>query len=248
MDTQKRDLQRVGVLLVFCSLLALYGCGDDATGSDDGQTGTTFQGTVTVFDAPGSTVGPAQVGSVVVPGVNVSIGGKDTVTDANGDFVIRDFPISGSMIASFALGSAVGNYTVIGFVNGATVTLDQVQYSNGQVSTAHTGTWVGTGGSTDPGSQGQIALTMILEANGNALTGTASIASSDTTQWSINGYETGTTVDGSMSVESTNSPCASGGTFTGTFTADTLSGSFIEVNPPAGCGPPESGIFRVVKQ
>jgi len=247
MDTQRSGSKRVGVLVVLCSLLALYGCGDDATGSDD-ETGTTFQGTVTVFDVPGSAVGSAQVASLGVPGVTVTIGGKDTVTDANGDFIIRNFAISSSLIASFAMDTAIGNYTVVGSAIGATFILDQVQYSNGQVSTAHTGTWVGTGGSTDPGSQGQIALTMILEANGNALTGTASIGSPDNSVWSISGYETGTTVDGSMAVVSTDSPCASGGTFTGTFTADTLSGSFVEVNPPAGCGAPESGILRVVKQ
>jgi len=248
MDTQKRGRKRYGSLVVLCSLLALYGCGDDATGSNGDESGATFQGTVTVFDVPASAAGSARLASVAVPGVNVSIGGKDTVTDANGDFIIRNFAISSSLIASFAKDTAIGNFTVVGFVNGATFTMDQVQYSNGQVSTAHTGTWVGTGGSTDPGSQGQIALTMILEANGNALTGTASIGSPDNSVWSISGYETGTTVDGSMAVVSTDSPCASGGTFTGTFTADTLSGSFIEVNPPAGCGAPESGIFRVVKQ
>jgi hypothetical protein len=51
-----------------------------------------------------------------------------------------------------------------------------------------------------------------------------------------------------MTVVSTGSLCASGVTFAGTFAADTLSGTFVEVNPPAGCGPPENGIFRVVKQ
>ena len=58
MDMQKRGRKRDGVLVVLCSLLALYGCGDDATGSDDEQTGTTFQGTVTVFDVPAVRSGP----------------------------------------------------------------------------------------------------------------------------------------------------------------------------------------------
>jgi hypothetical protein len=116
------------------------------------------------------------------------------------------------------------------------------------VSTAHTGTWVGTGGSDDPGSQGQIALTIVLQANGNVLSGTASIGAPDNTTWSLSGIEDGTGVTGSMSVVSTESECAAGGDFTGAFDADTLSATFIEVDPPAGCGPPETGSFRVVKQ
>jgi len=245
MEMQKRGKKCDGALVVLCSLLVLFGCGDDGTGP--GQTGATLQGTVTVFDAAAPAVGLARVGSVATPGVLVSIGTKETETDANGDFALFDIPLD-SQIVAFSKDGAVGRYTMIGIVTGATFTLDQIQFSGGQVSTAHTGTWVGTGGSTDPGSQGQIALTMILEANGNSLTGTASIGSPDNSVWSISGKETGTSVDGEMTVVSTDSSCASGGTFVGTFSADTLTGTFIEVNPPAGCGTPESGIFRVVKQ
>jgi hypothetical protein len=64
----------------------------------------------------------------------------------------------------------------------------------------------------------------------------------------MSGTETGKKVDGAMTLVSSNSTCAAGATFTGTFVADTLSGTFVEVNPPAGCGSPESGTFRVVKQ
>ena len=247
METQKRSGKRDSAVVVLCSLLILYGCGDDGTGPGEEQTGAMLQGTVTVFDAPASAVGLARLGSVVTPGVLVSIGTKETETDASGDFALYDIPL-GSQIVRLSKDGAVGTYTLVGIVSGATFTLDQIQYSGGQVSTAHTGTWVGTGGSTDPGSQGQIALTMILEANGNSLTGTASIGSPDNSVWSISGKETGTSVDGAMTVVSTDSPCASGGTFVGTFSADTLNATFVEVDPPAGCGPPENGIFRVVKQ
>ncbi len=89
---------------------------------------------------------------------------------------------------------------------------------------------------------------MILEQNGNSLTGTASVGSPDDSAWHISGTETGHSVDGSLMLVSSNSPCATGVTFEGTFVADTLSGTFIEVDPPAGCGTPEPGIFRVVKQ
>jgi hypothetical protein len=56
-----------------------------------------------------------------------------------------------------------------------------------------------------------------------------------------------------MAVVTTNSDCASGGKFEGTFSGNTLSGTFIEVHTaqyPRGddCGDPESGIFNVVKQ
>ena len=64
----------------------------------------------------------------------------------------------------------------------------------------------------------------------------------------LSGTETGKTVDGEMTLVSSNSTCAAGATFTGTFVADTLNGTFVEVKPPAGCGSPESGTFRVVKE
>jgi hypothetical protein len=54
-----------------------------------------------------------------------------------------------------------------------------------------------------------------------------------------------------MTVTSTNSECASPGDFEGTFRADTLEGTFEEVHTDslnALCGPPESGVFSVIKQ
>ncbi len=255
METHERERKRDSALVILCSLLLLYGCGDDGTGTDEEQTGATLQGTVTVFDATSSAVLFAGMGSAQVPGVRVSIGTKETETDANGDFVIRDIPLGDRVVSfsqedavGFSQSTAAGTYFLTGIVAGATFTLDQVQVNGALVSTAHTGTWVGTGGSTDPGSQGQIALTMILEENGNSLTGTASVGSPDNSVWSVSGKETGTAVDGELTVVSSNSSCASGVSFEGTFSADTLSGTFVEVNPPAGCGSPESGTFRVVKQ
>jgi hypothetical protein len=229
-------------------LLIFHGCDDNGTGPDEEDpTGATLQGTVTVFDASVSAVGPGRHRPLLTPGVLVSIGTLETESDTSGAFVLHDIPL-GDQVVSFSKEGAVGNYTLSGIVRGATFNLDQIQYRSGEVSTAHTGTWVGTGGSTGPGGQGQIALTMILAANGNSLTGTASIGSPDNTIWSISGTENGTSVDGELTVVSTNSACAAGADFTGVFSDDTLSGTFVEVNPPAGCGPPESGTFRVVKQ
>jgi hypothetical protein len=135
-----------------------------------------------------------------------------------------------------------------GITQGSQFVLNGIEVNNGTVKTEHTGTWVGTAGSTEPGSQGQIAFTLIIQANGNALTGTGSVAPPDNSVWTMTGKETGKKVDGEMTLVSSNSECATGATFTGDFVADTLKGTFIEVNPPAGCGTPESGEFRVVKQ
>ena len=148
----------------------------------------------------------------------------------------------------FSGSGIVGSYTVNGVEENTTFELNGVQVNNGLVTTEHTGTWVGTAGTSEPGSQGQIAFTLIIAANGNLLSGTASVAPPDASVWTMAGFENGTQVSGVMALVSTNSSCATGGTFTGTFSADTLSGDFTEVNPPPGCGDPESGTFRVVKQ
>jgi len=246
MDRQNRSRKNQYAGVVLCSSLLLFACGDDGAGPEDEATGASLQGTVVAFDAPGGVAGPA-LSAAVTPGVEVSIGTKETVTDEDGFFQLFDIAI-GDQVLKLRKDATEAEFLVSGITRGTSFAFDQIQYSAGQVSTAHTGTWMGTGGSTDPGSQGQIALTMILQANGNVLTGTANIGAPDSTVWSITGIETGTTVDGSMSVVSTKSSCASGGDFSGTFSADTLSGTFIEVNPPAGCGTPESGTFSVVKQ
>jgi hypothetical protein len=249
-DTQKRVGKRIGkreaALAILCSLLILGGCDDNAAEPEE-SSGAVLQGTVTSFDTGAGADPSPGLAALQVPDVLVSIGTLQTETDSTGGFTLSDIPV-GDQNVSFAKSGAVGNYLLSGIAMGSSFLLEGVQVAGGAVSTSHTGTWEGTGGSTDPGSQGQVAMTMILSVNGNALTGTASIGPPDNTSWSISGTENGTSVAGQMTVESTESPCASGGNFNGAFEADTLSGTFVEVNPPAGCGDPEHGTFRVVKQ
>ena len=242
MDTQK-TLRIPRRAAAFTLALALcVGCGDD-NGPEEEQTGTSIQGTVTAFQAQVVNGGFALAS---IEGVTVTIGSKSTETDGNGDYLLRDFPI-GTQNVQFSRDGGTG-ILVLSEIERGDAFAFEVEVNGGQVSTQHTGTWVGTGGSTDPGSQGQVALTMIIAQNGNALTGTASIGDPDNTSWNISGTETGHSADGHLTVTSTNSQCAAGVDFEGTFVADTLSGTFIEVDPPAGCGTPEPGSFRVVKQ
>ena len=243
MEMQKAFRNRRRALAIPLAFLVFVGCGDD-NGPEDEQTGTTLQGTVTAFQAQ---VVAGGFELAATEGVVVSIGSRSTETDANGSFTLRDFAV-GTQNVLFSRDGGSGTYVLSEIERGDSFLLDQVEVSGGQVSTQHTGTWIGTGGSTDPGSQGQVALTMIISQNGNALTGTASIGEPDNSSWNISGTETGHSVDGILTVTSTNSQCAAAGDFEGTFVADTLSGTFIEVDPPAGCGTPEPGIFRVVKQ
>jgi hypothetical protein len=235
-------------LLLLSATLPWAACGgDDSTGPGDSGTGATLQGTVTAFETGQAAVVSTPVTLFSVPGVAVTIGSKSVVTDAAGGFTIQDIP-TGDHAVTFSKEGITGTYYVQGIVAGGTITLDEVQYSGGHVATKHTGTWIGTGGSSDSSSQGQIALTMILSVDGNALSGTATGAAPDSSVWSIEGTETGTAVSGSMSLVTSNDECATGGDYTGEFSADTLKGDFVEVDPPDGCGDPESGTFRVVKQ
>lgn len=250
MSIQNIHGKRGGVIFLLLALVSAYGCGDDDNGPEEQQTGTVLQGTVTSFQAH---VVPSGFALAATEGVRVEIGSKSTVTDAEGNFVVRDFPIS-TQDVDFSRDGAGGTLVLYDVEPG-----DEYEFlfsiNGGQVSTQHTGTWVGSGGSTDPGSQGPVALTMIIAQNGNALSGTASIPPPDNTSWNISGTENGYSVKGAFTVTTTNSECASDGEFTGVFSAGTLDATFTEVRGPdwtdeqeAACGPVESGVFTVVKQ
>lgn len=207
---------------------------DDGTGPEE-QTGATIQGTVVQFDAG------------AVNGVKVKVGERSTRTDGGGNFTVRNVPL-GDPVMDLSKDGSSGSYRVIDVTQGEMFVFNGIQVSGGQVKTEHTGTWVGEGGSTDPSSQGMVPFTMIIQANKNVLEGTAFIPPPDSTTWSFEGSENGINATGEFKVLSTLSGCATGGTFEAVFTADTLEGDFIEVNPPDTCGPPEEGRFRVVKQ
>ena len=246
MSAQKtfRIHQRAPAILL--ALLLCVGCGDDNDPEDE-STGTLLEGSVTDVQAKVVRGGFALAST---EGVTVSIGSKTTQTDVNGNFTLRDFGI-GTQDVLFFHDDGSGAFVLTDVERG-----DEYSFlfsiSGGQVSSQHTGTWVGNGGSTDSTSQGLVALTMVIAQNGNDLTGTASIGAPDNTSWNIIGTETGHTATGTLTVTSTNSDCASDGDFEGTFVADTLSGTFVEVHAADGsqdhCGPNEAGIFNVVKQ
>jgi len=229
-------------MIAACSLGIAVACGDDSSPEDE-QTGTVLQGTVTSFQP--QVVGGG-FGLFSTEGVTVRIGSLSTETDASGDFTLRNFGL-GTQNVLFSRDESMGTYVLSYVDRGDAIFLNEVQFSGGNISTQHTGTWVGTGGPAE------VALTMVIAHNGNALSGTASIAGPDATVWTIDGKETGLAAEGTMDVVSTNSECASGVEFDGTFSADTLKGTYLEVytaDYPTGteCDEPETGVFTVVKQ
>lgn len=244
--------RHLGVIAVGCAFVVGFGCGDGGTGSDDEQTGATLRGQIVQFEglaakesAPAGD--PLFLAMAPTNDVDVSIGNKKTTTDANGFFLVNDIPL-GDNVIMFSGSGISEDYFLGGIEVGTTVQMDSVKIKGGQVKTKHTGTWVGTAGSTEPGSQGQVIFTLVIAANGNSLSGTGTVAPPDNSVWSMSGKETGLTVEGEMTLVSTNSSCATGAGISGTFSADTLFGTFVESDSIAGCGSPESGTFRVVKQ
>ena len=248
MKTRNAERNRYWNPALLLTLLVCVGCGDDDNGPDDEQTGTVLQGTVVEFQAQ---VVPGDFALAANEGVNVSIGSKSTQTDAAGNFTLRDFQV-GNQNVDFSRDGGGGTLVLTAVEPG-----DEYDFlfsiNGGNVSTQHTGTWVGQGGSDESAA---VTITMIIAQNGNALSGTASIPPPDNTSWNISGTETGFSVDdGTFTVTTTNSFCASDGEFTGTFTADTLVATFVEVRGPdwtaeqaEECGDPESGGFRLIKQ
>jgi hypothetical protein len=234
------------VLLLGTCLPLIAACGDDDSGPDDEQTGASLQGTVIAFEAGQAAVVPARIAAVGTPGVRVSIGSKSVETSIAGNFIISDIAI-GDQEVTFSKDDASGIYLLSDIEPGEAFLLDQVQYSGGQVMTKHTGTWVGTADSNDPDSQALIDVELVIGGSGNSITGTAN-ASPETGTWTLDGTETGFDMEGTLTLVVSESACSADMWIEGTFLADTLTGTFTEVNPPAGCGPVESGPFRLVKQ
>ena len=243
-------IQRLtAVVLALIIPFAVTACGDDdGTGPGDDATGARLEGRVVVFDLGQASVRHHFLSSLDEPGVTVAVGSKSTITDADGRFLLEDIPI-GDQVLGFSRDGATRTYLLSDVDRGEAFELDSIELRMDGISTQHTGTWEGTAGSVEPGSQGPIALTMILEKNGNVITGTATGGPPDNSTWSLEGTETGLAMEADFDLVSSADSCATGGELSGTFDADTLAGTFIEVNPPAGCGiTPESGLFRVVKQ
>lgn len=154
-------------------------CGGDGTGIEIEQTGVTLQGQVVqvgnqasadVWSPDGSSGSASQLAFAPVSGVSVTVGSQSTETDQNGDFSIPNVPLE-DFTAVFSGSGITGPYNWTDFEGNTVLQMNGVQLESGTVATEHTGTWVGTGGSTDPGSQGQIAFTLIIAANGNARQG-----------------------------------------------------------------------------
>ena len=232
--------------LLFTCLSLVTACGDDDTSPEDEQTGASLQGTVIAFDAGQAVVLQGRLAAFGTPGVRVSIGSKSVETDASGAFNINHIAV-GDQSVTFSKDEATGVYLLRDIDPGEAFLLDQVQYSGGQVMTKHTGTWVGTADSNDPDSQALIDVEMVIGGSGNSLTGTAN-ASPETGTWTLDGTETGFAMEGTLTLVVSESDCSADMWIEGTFVADTLTGTFTEVDPPAGCGPVESGPFRLVKQ
>jgi hypothetical protein len=261
--SKRREFCRRTAALAVAVVLAT-GCGDDGTGSEGDRTGATLLGNLIQFGGAADLEMPTpalasedglDVFLEPISDVKVQVGNKSTRTGGNGSFTLNDIPV-GDQVVTFSGSGIAADYSLNGIEEGSTFLLDEIQVNGSQVQTKHTGTWVGTGGSSassDPGTQGQIAFTLIIDQNGNKLSGTGTLGPPDNSVWTMDGTENGMTVVGTMELVSSESPCATGGSFTGTFQADTLSADFVEIHPAGGlpgiCGTEvHSGTFRVVKQ
>ena len=125
-----------------------------------------------------------------VSGVSVAVAGNSTTTDANGNFVLTGLPL-GNQTVVFSGSGIRATYALQGVEQDSVFDLWSVQVNGSNVTTEHTGTWVGTAGSDDPNSAGQIAFTLTIAANGNALSGTGTLAPPDASVWTMTGLENG---------------------------------------------------------
>jgi hypothetical protein len=137
MSAQKtfRTYHQAPALLL--AVVLCVGCGDD-NGPDEEQTGTLLEGSVTDVQAQVVQGGFALAST---EGVTVSIGTKSTETDVNGNFTLRDFGI-GTQDVLFFHDDGSGAFVLTEVERGDEYEF-QFSISGGQVSSQHTGTWVG---------------------------------------------------------------------------------------------------------
>jgi hypothetical protein len=239
MKTHPRYLEMVNIFLSAAFFLVILSCGggDSNTSlSDSDATGATLQGNVISFSNASLQVAAAAENGDSIAGIEVSIGELTVLTDEQGEFYVEDVPI-GDQVIRF---NDMADYFAKDIKKSETLTLRNMQIDGEEIVTEHTGTWTGTGGSTDPSSQGAIELTMIIEKNGNSITGTITGGEPDYSLWEIEGTENGSTIEnGVVTLVSSISDCATGGTFEGTFSGNTLSGTFDEVFSESDPLPPE---------
>jgi hypothetical protein len=245
--------KKVTVLLVLALSIAICSCGSDGsdTTADKSEQGAVLKGNV-------ASVTTASMEVEDVGGLAVSIGELTTTTDQQGNFQIDNIPtgdhvvifenVPAANLTAQAEADVSAEYSLV-VKEPETITLRDIEINGDEVVTEHTGTWSGTAGSDDPSSDGQLAFTMYIVANGNSITGTGRLlGGSDNSVWDVTGIETGTEISGEFNLVSSDSECATGGTFEGTFSGNTISATFVEVNPPAGCGDPEQGSFYLEKE
>jgi hypothetical protein len=190
--------------------------------------------------------------------IKVSIGEQTVTTDEQGNFKIENIPVGDNVVRFESVPTGELTIQADEDINAEyrlivkepeTIILRDIEINGEEVVTEHTGTWTGTAGSNDPGSDGQLAFTMYILANGNLISGTGVLlGGTDNSVWEVEGTETGVEITGEFHLISSNSSCATGGTFDGTFSGVTIYADFIEVDPPDGCGDPESGSFTLEKE
>ncbi len=244
------DWKETGGVLVLALCLTISSCGSDD--SDVENSGATLQGNIV-------SVTDAAFQPVNVSDVTVSIGGLSVNPDVLGNFQINNIPTGDQVVrfenistGNLAVAAETGpspEYRLAGIEMSEAFILRDIGINNTQVVTEHTGTWTGTAGSTDPGSQGQIAFTMEIESNENTFSGTGSLGGPDNSNWSVAGTETGAQISGVFTLVSSDSECARDASFTGNFSRNTITGTFDEIKPDPddGCGPAESGAFTLDK-
>jgi len=256
METHARIEKRVNVFVCVALCLIFLSCGgggdSNTVAPNADATGATLQGNVISISDTSSQMAAVSENGRSIAGIKVSLGEMTVLTDEQGAFHIEDIPI-GDQVIRF---NDIADYFAKAIEKLETLTLRNLQINGDEVATEHTGIWMGTGGSTDSNSQGPIDLTMIIEKNGNSITGTMLGGEPDNSVWEINGTENGTTINGTFTLISSGSECATGGTFDGDFSGNTLSGTFDEVfsesDPlPDECTEnyeyPEHGTFTVTK-
>jgi hypothetical protein len=245
-----RNWKTSKLFTVITVCFVLYNCGGDGSDSSSNiiETGATLQGNIKSVTT--TSIQIADVGDI-----KVSIGDLETTTDEEGNFMIENIP-TGDQAIQFEGNGVSTFYDLIDIEEQETFVLRDLEIDDDVVVTEHTGIWTGTAGSTELGSHGQLGFTMEIKPNSNGITGLACLleGAPDTSKWTMVGSDTGTKIKGAFLLEFSDSECARGGTFKGTFSGNTVSGTFKEVIPPdeeeektIECGKEEEGIFNLEK-
>ncbi|MEJ2095563.1 MAG: hypothetical protein P8Y38_00160 [Deltaproteobacteria bacterium] len=256
-----KKASKLFILIVVCFVFFSCGSNGGDSSSSRGETGATLQGNIKSVTV--NTVQLADAGDITV-----SIGDLKATTDEEGNFIIENIP-TGDQVIQFSIptGDQVFQieeeefsafFDLFVLEEQEVIELRDLEINDEKVIAEYTGTWTGTGGSTEEGSHGDdlpLIMTLTIPPNSNGVDTEHSIIKfgegapeeDAPSTWEVEGSISWNPAEGKNQIVGNfwlvqsipHSECAADAHFSGLFERNSLDGDFTEFNVPEGCIDPD---------